>query len=33
MPVPSGVLVGEKISIEANIAATPQVKSSEAIAA
>jgi polyisoprenoid-binding protein YceI len=32
MPVPSGVLVGEKISIEANIAATPQVKS-EAIAA
>jgi polyisoprenoid-binding protein YceI len=33
MPVPSGVLVGEKISIEANIAATPQVKASEAIAA
>ncbi len=32
MPVPSGVLVGEKISIEANIAATPQVKS-EAVAA
>ena len=33
MPVPSGVLVGEKISIEANIAATPQVKASEAVAA
>ena len=33
MPVPSGVLVGEKISIEANIAATPHVKSSEAVAA
>ena len=33
MPVPSGVLVGEKITIEASIAATPQVKQSEAIAA
>jgi len=33
MPVPSGVLVGEKISIEANIAATPQVKASGAVAA
>jgi polyisoprenoid-binding protein YceI len=33
MPIPSGVLVGEKITIEANIAATPQVKGSEAIAA
>jgi polyisoprenoid-binding protein YceI len=33
MPVPSGVLVGEKISIEANIAATPSVKASEAVAA
>ena len=30
MPIPSGVLVGEKISIEANIAATPKA---EAIAA
>jgi hypothetical protein len=33
MPIPSGVLVGEKITIDANIAATPQVKSAEAIAA
>jgi len=33
MPVPSGVLVGEKITIEANIAATPQVKGSQAVAA
>jgi polyisoprenoid-binding protein YceI len=32
MPIPSGVLVGEKITIEANIAATPQVKA-EAVAA
>ena len=32
MPVPSGVLVGEKISIEAVIAATPQVKT-ESVAA
>ena len=30
MPIPSGVLVGEKISVEANIAATPKV---EAVAA
>ena len=30
MPIPSGVLVGEKISVEANIAATPRA---EAIAA
>jgi polyisoprenoid-binding protein YceI len=27
MPVPSGVLVGEKIAIEANIAATPRAES------
>ncbi|HLZ48545.1 MAG TPA: YceI family protein, partial [Candidatus Limnocylindria bacterium] len=33
MPIPSGVLVGEKISVEANIAATPQVKGIEAVAA
>jgi polyisoprenoid-binding protein YceI len=33
MPIPSGVLVGEKIRIEASVAATPQVKASEAIAA
>jgi polyisoprenoid-binding protein YceI len=33
MPIPSGVLVGEKIKIEASVAATPQVKGSEAIAA
>jgi len=33
MPVPSGVLVGEKVTIEANIAATPQVKGAEAVAA
>ena len=32
MPVPSGVLVGEKISIEANVAATPLAKA-EPIAA
>jgi polyisoprenoid-binding protein YceI len=32
MPVPSGVLVSEKISIEANLAATPQA-GTEAIAA
>jgi len=30
MPIPSGVLVGEKITVEANIAATPKV---EAVAA
>jgi polyisoprenoid-binding protein YceI len=33
MPIPSGVLVGEKIKIEASVAATPQVKASDAIAA
>jgi polyisoprenoid-binding protein YceI len=33
MPIPSGVLVGEKITVEANVAATPQVKQSEAVAA
>jgi polyisoprenoid-binding protein YceI len=33
MPVPNGVLVGEKITIEAHIAATLQAKGSEAIAA
>jgi polyisoprenoid-binding protein YceI len=33
MPIPSGVLVGEKISVEASVAAIPQVKGSEAIAA
>ena len=32
MPIPSGVLVGEKITIEANIAATPVAKT-EAVAA
>jgi polyisoprenoid-binding protein YceI len=33
MPIPSGVVVGEKITVEANIAATSQVKQSEAVAA
>jgi polyisoprenoid-binding protein YceI len=33
MPIPSGVLVGEKIKIEASVAATPQVKAAEAVAA
>jgi polyisoprenoid-binding protein YceI len=33
MPIPSGVLVGEKITVEANIAATPQVRAVEAVAA
>jgi len=33
MPIPSGVLVGEKIKVEASVAATPKAKGSEAIAA
>ena len=33
MPIPSGVLVGEKITIDASIAATPQVSKTEVIAA
>jgi polyisoprenoid-binding protein YceI len=32
MPIPSGVLVGEKIKVEASVAATPKVKA-EAVAA
>ena len=33
MPIPSGVLVGEKIKVEASVAATPKAKGAEAIAA
>ena len=32
MPIPSGVVVGEKITVEANIAATPLVKTEAAAA-
>jgi len=30
MPIPTGVLVGEKVTIEANIAATPRAEAAAA---